>query len=62
MKAIKSYWTRLEADLAKLKLDAVGVPAVVVGIPVGMEGGAAGVQILVPEDSVEQALQVLEQS
>jgi hypothetical protein len=62
MKAIKSYWTRLEADLAKLKLDAAGVPAVVVGIPVGMEGGAAGVQVLVPEEHVAEALQVLEES
>jgi hypothetical protein len=62
MKAIKSYWTRLEADLAKLKLDAAGVPAVVVGIPVGMEGGAEGVQVLVPEEHVTEALQVLAES
>jgi hypothetical protein len=62
MKAIKSYSTRLEADLAKLELDAAGIPAVVVGISIGMEGGAAGVQLLVPEDYVAEALQVLEQS
>jgi hypothetical protein len=62
MKAIKSYGTHLEANLAKLKLDAAGVPAVVVGIPVGMEGGAAGVQVLVPEDYVKEALQLLEES
>ena len=34
--------------------------AVVVGISVGMEGGAAGVQLLVPDDCVEAALTVLQ--
>ena len=50
MKAIKTYPTRVEADLAKIALDAAGVPAVVVGVGVGMEGGMAGVQLLVPDD------------
>ena len=59
MKAIKTYPTRIEADLAKIALDAAGVPSVVVGIGVGMEGGAAGVQLLVPDDCVEAALTVL---
>ena len=59
MKAIKSYPTRVEADLARIALDAAGVPSVVVGIGVGMEGGAAGVQLLVPHDRVEAALRVL---
>jgi hypothetical protein len=36
-----------------------GVPSVVVGIGVGMEGGAAGVQLLVEDDRVELALKVL---
>jgi hypothetical protein len=35
------------------------VPSVVVGIGVAMEGGAAGVQLLVPDESVEAALAVL---
>jgi hypothetical protein len=60
MKAIKTYPTRVEADLAKIALDAAGVPSVVVGIDVGMEGGAAGVQLLVADDQVEAALRVLE--
>lgn len=60
MKVIKTYSTRIEADLAKSALDAAGVPAVVVGIDVGMEGGAAGVRLLVPGDCVEAALTVLE--
>jgi hypothetical protein len=59
MKAIKTYPTRLEADLARIALDAAGVPSVVVGIGVGMEGGVAGVQLLVPDESVEAALMIL---
>ena len=60
MKAIKTYSTRIEADLAKIALDAAGVPSIVVGVGVGMEGGAAGVQLLVPDESVEVALKVLQ--
>ena len=56
MRAIKTYPTRVEADLAKIALDAAGVPSVVVGVGVGMEGGMAGVQLLVPDDRVEAAL------
>ena len=59
MKAIKTYSTKVEADLAKIALDAAGVPSVVVGISVDMEGGVAGVQLLVPDDRVEAALTVL---
>lgn len=60
MKAIKSYPTRVEADLARMALDVAGVPSVVVGIGVGMEGGMEGVQLLVPEDQIEAALAVLD--
>jgi hypothetical protein len=59
MKAIKSYPTRVEADLAKIALDAAGVPSVVVGIGAGMEGGLAGVQLLVPDDRIGEAMKVL---
>jgi Putative prokaryotic signal transducing protein len=59
MKTIKTYSVRVEADLAKIALDAAGVPSVVVGIGVGMEGGAGGVQLLVPDEYVEVALTVL---
>jgi len=60
MKTIKTYPTRVEADLARIALDAAGVPSIVVGIGVGMEGGMAGVQLLVPDDCVDAALTVLE--
>jgi hypothetical protein len=59
MKTIKTYSTRVEADLARIALDAAAIPSAVVGIGVGMEGGVAGVQLLVPDDRVEAALTVL---
>jgi hypothetical protein len=62
MKAIKTYPSRVEADLARIALDAGGVPSIVVGIGVGMEGGMAGVQLLVLEEHVEAALEILQGS
>jgi len=59
VKIVSTYPTRLEADLAKLALDGAGIPSVVIGIGIGMEGGAAGVQLLVPSDRVEEALKLL---
>jgi Putative prokaryotic signal transducing protein len=59
MKAIKTYPTTAEADLARIALDAADVPSVVVGTGVSMEGGLAGVQLLVPDDQVDAALKVL---
>jgi hypothetical protein len=59
MKTIKTYPTSVEAELARIALNAADIPAVVVGISVGMEGGGAGVQLLVPDSRVEEALTVL---
>ncbi len=59
MKTIKTYSTSVEADLARLALEAAGIPSTVLGISAGMEGGAGGVQLLVPDDRVEAALIVL---
>jgi hypothetical protein len=59
MKAVKTYSTRVEADLARIALDAAGVPSVVVGIGADLEGGAGGVQLLVSDEDVEAALQLL---
>jgi hypothetical protein len=62
MKPIKTYATRLDADLAKIALDAAGVPSIIVGVGVAMEGGAAGVRLLVPDEYVDTALEILERS
>jgi len=59
MKIIKTYPTRVEADLARIELEAADVPSTVAGVGVGMEGGTAGVQLLVDDDLVERALEVL---
>ncbi len=59
MQAIKTYPTTVEADLARIALEAAGIPSTVVGIGVSMEGGGAGVQLLVPEERVAEALKVL---
>lgn len=60
MKPIKSYPTKLAAELARLPLESAGIPSTVVGIEVGMEGGMAGVQLLVPDDYTTAALALLD--
>jgi hypothetical protein len=62
MKAIKTYDTRHEAELASLPLRAEGIEAVVVGVGIPMQGGIAGVQLLVPDDQVQAALDILADS
>jgi Putative prokaryotic signal transducing protein len=59
MKAIKTYPTTVDADLARIALDSAGISSVVAGVAAGMEGGLSGVQLLVPDDQVEAALTVL---
>jgi hypothetical protein len=43
VKTVKTFSTELEANVARIALETAGVPSVVVGIGVAMEGGAAGV-------------------
>jgi Putative prokaryotic signal transducing protein len=62
MKTIKSYSTRVDADVAKIALAGAGIPAVVVGIGTDLEGGTAGVQLRVEDENVDAALKVLEGS
>jgi hypothetical protein len=62
MKAIKSYATQVEADLDRIALEAAGIPGVVVGVGIAMEGGIQGVALLVPEDAAAEALQALERA
>jgi hypothetical protein len=59
MTTIKSYPSQVEADLARLTLEAAGIAAVVVGVGVGMEGGMGGVRLLVADDQVDAALTIL---
>lgn len=60
MKTVKTYPTRIEADIAKLALDAADIPSVVIGVGAAMEGGIAGVKLQVPEDQVDRAFEILE--
>jgi hypothetical protein len=59
MTHIKTYSTRLEADLAAILLRAEGIPADVIGVGLAMEGGAAGVRLLVPDDQAVAARDLL---
>ncbi len=60
MRAIRTYATHPEADLDRIELDAAEIPCVVLGVDAAMEGGISGVRLLVPEDDVERALELLE--
>jgi hypothetical protein len=59
MKPIKTYNTRVEADLARIALSAEGIAATVVGLDAALEGGAEGVRLLVADGKVDAARKVL---
>jgi hypothetical protein len=59
MTHIKTYGTRPEADLAAILLRAEGITSAVVGVGLAMEGGAAGVRLLVPDDQAAAARELL---
>lgn len=61
MIVLNRYATRVEADLDRIALEGAGIPSVVIGVGLTMEGGIAGVQLLVPEERFEQAKAVLDQ-
>jgi len=60
MKAIRTYQTRIEAELGRITLAGAGLPCEIVGVDVAMEGGPAGVYLLVPDELVEAATQALQ--
>jgi hypothetical protein len=62
MRVVSTYATRLDADLAKLSLDAARIPSVVVGVGLDFEGGASGVQLLVPDEYLATAKTILERA
>ena len=59
MTPIGTYATRVEADLARIALEAEGVSCMIVGVGTAWEGGIEGVRLLVPDDQVERARQIL---
>jgi hypothetical protein len=59
MQVIKTYPSRVEADLARITLSAEGIGAIVIGVGVGMEGGMDSVRLMVPDDEVDAALKIL---
>lgn len=60
MKVIRTYSVHLEADLARIALEGVGIPAAVMGVDVGFSG-MGGIQLLVPEDRIPDAEETLKQ-
>jgi len=59
MTPIRTFNTRVEADLARIALSAAGIEATVVGLDVALEGGAGGVRLLVADDQADAARKVL---
>jgi hypothetical protein len=59
---IKTFNTRVEADLARIALSAEGIEATVVGLDVALEGGAEGVRLLVADDKAAAARKILAKS
>ena len=62
MTLIKTYSSRIEADLASIALSAAGITATIIGVGVAMEGGAEGVRLMVPDDQADAAFKVLAES
>ena len=60
MTPIKTFDTRVEADLARIALRGKGIAATVVGVDVALSGGAQGVQLLVDDDDADAARAILE--
>ncbi len=61
MKPIRSYSTRVEADLDRIALEAEGIACVVVGVGTAWEGGIEGVRLLVRGDDEARATRILDE-
>jgi len=59
MTPIGRYSTRVEADLARIALEAEGIAATVVGVDITMDAGVDGVRLLVADDQADAARKVL---
>ena len=62
MTPIRTFNTRVEADLARIALSSEGIESTVVGLDVAFEGGANGVRLLVDDDQADAALKILAKS
>jgi putative signal transducing protein len=62
MTPIMTFNTRVEAELARIALNAEGISATVVGLDVAFEGGANGVRLLVADEQADAARKILAQS
>ncbi len=61
MVTIRTYPVDIEAQLDRARLEAEGIPAVVVGVGVVLEGGMSGVKLKVSEEHAEKAIEILRQ-
>jgi hypothetical protein len=59
MTPVRTFNTRVEADLARIALSAEGIEATVVGLDVALEGGAGGVRLLVADRQAAAARKIL---
>jgi hypothetical protein len=59
MTPVKTYPTEVEANLARIKLEAAGITSLVVGVGMDMKGGMGGVQLLVADELAEEASLIL---
>lgn len=59
MTPIRTFNTHVEADLARIALNAEGIEATVVGLDVALEGGAGGVRLLVADKQAAAARKIL---
>jgi hypothetical protein len=62
MTPVRTFNTRVEADLARIALSSEGIEATVVGLDVAFEGGANGVRLLVADDQADAARRILARS
>lgn len=61
MTPVGTYDTSLAAELARLPLELAGIRTMVVGVEAGMQGGTAGIHLLVPFEYQEAARALLAQ-
>jgi inosine-uridine nucleoside N-ribohydrolase len=59
MTPVRTFNTQVEAEVARIALNAEGIEATVVGLDVALEGGAGGVRLLVADERAPAARKIL---